>query len=43
LSLGHQVVRRVAAVHGGRLDVSDQLDEGTTCYRIVLGEGAALT
>ena len=39
LSLGHQVVRRVAAVHDGRLDVSGP-GEGPTCYRIVLGGGA---
>jgi two-component system sensor histidine kinase QseC len=41
LGLGHQVVRRIATVHGGRFDVEDQAEDGMTCYRIVLGLGAA--
>jgi two-component system sensor histidine kinase QseC len=37
LGLGHQVVRRVAAVHGGHFESTDSADGDLRCDRIVLG------
>lgn len=34
LGLGHQVVRRVAAIHGGTLDAVPCADPGLTCWRL---------
>jgi two-component system, OmpR family, sensor histidine kinase QseC len=34
LGLGHQVVRRVAAIHGGTLDAVDDADTDLTCWRL---------
>lgn len=44
LGLGHQVVRRVAAVHGGHFERVTMADDSLTCYRLLLapppqGEG----
>ena len=36
LGLGHQVVRRVAAVHGGTFEREAQADASLTCYRLSL-------
>jgi two-component system, OmpR family, sensor histidine kinase QseC len=41
MGLGHQVVRRVAAVHGGSFEGVEDPDGETSCYRIVLGSANA--
>jgi two-component system sensor histidine kinase QseC len=41
MGLGHQVVRRVAAVHGGTFETVDDAEEGTRSYRIALAKTAA--
>lgn len=41
LGLGHQVVRRVAAVHGGHFEADEPRDGAGRAYRIVLEDGAA--
>lgn len=38
LGLGHPLVRRVAALHGGRFEAVDLGDGGITCWRLTLGE-----
>lgn len=40
LGLGLQVVRRVAAVHDGQLEIAEGSDGATTCYRVVLAAAA---
>ncbi len=39
LGLGHQVVRRIAAVHGGTFEAVKGEDSDLTCWRITLGQG----
>jgi two-component system, OmpR family, sensor histidine kinase QseC len=39
LGLGHELVRRVAAVHGGRFEPTDGAGSEPARYRIILGEG----
>jgi hypothetical protein len=41
MGLGHQVVRRVAAVHGGTFETVDDAEEGTRSDRIALAKTAA--
>lgn len=36
LGLGHQVVRRIAAVHAGRFEALEAGDAGQQAYRVVL-------
>ena len=44
LGLGHQVVRRIAAVHDGRFEVLDHAEDGYQAYRVVLDPaGSAAT
>jgi two-component system, OmpR family, sensor histidine kinase QseC len=39
LGLGHQVVRRVAAVHDGKFEIAQQASgERLACYRLLLGD-----
>lgn len=42
LGLGHQVVRRVAAVHGGVFDAVEVAGGDITCYRLVLGPSPSI-
>ena len=39
LGLGHQLVRRVAAIHGGTLDAVPCDDPGLTCWRLSVARG----
>jgi two-component system sensor histidine kinase QseC len=38
LGLGHQLVRRVAAIHGGTFDAVPCADPGLTCWRLSVAE-----
>jgi hypothetical protein len=39
MGLGHEVVQRVAAVHGGRFEQVDGTGAAPARYQIILGDG----